>query len=282
MKLHIIDAGSFLCDGGGIFGGVPKILWSRHIQADDRNLIRLSMRCLLVEEGERKVLIETGAGDKLSWKFIENNGISHTHRLIESLKEAGFAPEDISDVVHTHLHWDHAGGGTTWDENKAAVPAFPNATYHCTRAQWENALNPNAREGDAYFENDLLPVQRSGRLNLIDEEQKLFPGFEIRIFNGHTPGQIIPVIEFNKHKIVFISDLVPTVANIPLKWVAAYDLFPVTTMEEKESFLREAYENKYLLFFNHDMEYECATVTWHEEKGPGVGQKGTLQFFLAE
>ncbi len=280
MDLHIIDAGTFKCDGGGIFGGVPKLLWSRQVKADERNLITLAMRCMLLEIDDRKILIETGAGDKLSWKFIDNNGIENSHLLIDSIEKAGFKAEDISDVIHTHLHWDHCGGGTTFDENKKAVPTFPNANYYCSKAQWENAMTPNPREGDAYFENDLLPVKDSVQLKLIDKEIELYPGLSLRIFNGHTPGQIVPIIEYKGKTIVYIADLVPTVANIPLKWIAAYDLYPVTAMEEKEKFLREAFKNNYILFFEHDMDYECATLDWDERKGPKVKEKGMLFDFL--
>jgi len=279
MQLHIIDAGNFLCDGGGIFGGVPKVLWSRQVKPDERNLIQLAMRCLLVVSGNRKVLIETGAGDKLSLKFIENNGIDDPHRLIDSLHNSGFQPEDITDVIHTHLHWDHCGGGTKFDENKKAVLTFPNATYHCTKAQWKNALNPNPREGDAYFENDLLPVFESGKLNLIEEECELIPGITLKIYNGHTPGMIVPIIDFNGQKIAYVNDLIPTVPNIPLKWIAAYDLLPVTAMAEKEQFSKEAIANNYLLFFEHDTQSECATIKWDERKGPVVAKTGSFNSF---
>jgi glyoxylase-like metal-dependent hydrolase (beta-lactamase superfamily II) len=280
MKIFTIDAGNFLCDGGGIFGGVPKILWERQIKADHRNLIKLAMRCMLVVEGNRKVLIETGSGDKLSWKFIENNGIENPLLLIESLNQAGFKPEDITDVLHTHLHWDHCGGGTKFNDKEEIVSTFPNATYHCTKSQWENALNPNPREGDAYFENDFLPLKDKGQLNLIEKEDELFPGFELRIFNGHTPGMIVPVIQFQRRKIVYVTDLTPLTSNIPLKWISAYDLYPVTSMEEKNSFLREAFENNYLLYFEHDTRFECATVRWDEKKGPLVDKKGELVDFI--
>ncbi len=280
MKIHIIDAGIFLCDGGGIFGSVPKILWEKHIKANELNLIKLSMRCLLVEHENRKVLIETGCGEKLSPKFILNNGIENPHKLIESLSEKGFTPEDITDVVHTHLHWDHCGGGTKFNEKNEAVITFPNATYHCSQTQWENALNPNPREDDAFFTDDLLPVMKSGRLNLIKEECDLFPGFSLRIFNGHTPGMIVPVISSGKNTIAYISDLAPLAANIPLKWVCSYDLYPVTTMEEKLSFFREAYENKYILFFEHDTEYESATLKWNDKKGPLVNKKSDYLSFI--
>lgn len=282
MEIIPIDAGTFLCDGGGIFGGVPKILWERHIKADSRNLIKLAMRCLLVIDGHRKVLIETGAGDKLSWKFIENNGIEDPQRLIESLHKAGVSEEEITDVVHTHLHWDHCGGGTRFDRNHEAVLTFPNATYHVTRKQWENALSPNPREGDAYFEDDLLPVEKSGRLNLIDEECELFPGFELRIFDGHTPGMIVPLIHSKGKKIAYVTDLAPLVANIPLKWISAYDLYPVMSMEEKAKFFKEAFEDNYILFFEHDTQFECATLRWDEKKGPLTDKKGSLNDFLTE
>lgn len=279
MQIFTIDAGNFLCDGGGIFGGVPKLLWERQIKADNRNLIKLAMRCLLVIEGNRKILIETGAGDKLSWKFIENNGIENPHLLIDSLQQAGFKPKDITDVLHTHLHWDHCGGGTKFNDKKEAVVTFPNATYHCTKAQWENALNPNPREDDAYFENDLIPVKESGQLHLIEDEHELVPGFEIRIFNGHTPGMIVPLLEFGGKKIAYITDLTPLTANVPLKWISAYDLYPVTSMEEKATFLREAYENNYILYFEHDRQYECATLKWDERKGPMIDKTGNLEAF---
>jgi glyoxylase-like metal-dependent hydrolase (beta-lactamase superfamily II) len=281
MQIFTIDAGNFLCDGGGIFGGVPKLLWERQIKADNRNLIKLAMRCLLIVEGNRNVLIETGAGDKLSWKFIENNGIENPYLLIDSLQQAGFKPEDITDVLHTHLHWDHCGGGTKFNEKKEVVLTFPNATYHVARSQWENALNPNPREGDAYFENDILPVAKSGKLNLIENECELFSGFELRIFNGHTPGMIVPLIEYQGHKIAYATDLTPLASNVPLKWISAYDLYPVTSMEEKNSFLREAFENKYILYFEHDTQFECATVRWDEKKGPLVDKKGDLVNFIS-
>lgn len=280
LEIFPIDAGSFLCDGGGIFGGVPKMLWERHIKADENNLIRLAMRCLIVSNGHRKVLIETGAGDKLSPKFIRNNGIEGSHKLLESIGQAGFSPEDITDVLHTHLHWDHCGGGTRYNSHHQLTITFPNATYHCARSQWENALNANPREDDAYFPNDLIPVEKSGRLNLIDDETTLFPGFELRIFNGHTPGMIVPVIDYRGKKLAYITDLAPVAANIPLKWIAAYDLFPVTAMEEKARFFKEIVDQQGVIFFEHDVDYECCTLRWDASKGPLVDKKGSLNTFF--
>ncbi|MDA3928803.1 MAG: MBL fold metallo-hydrolase [Prolixibacteraceae bacterium] len=280
MELYTIDGGNFLCDGGGIFGGVPKLLWSRQIKADDRNLIKLTMRCLLVVHDDRKILIETGAGTKLSWKFIENNGIENADILIDSIRNAGFTPDEITDVVHTHLHWDHCGGGTIINDKKEVIPTFQNAKYHVTRSHWENAMNPNPREGDAFFSDDLLPIEKAGLLNLIEEECELIPGFEMRIFNGHTPGQIIPIISYKNKKLVYISDLVPLVANIPTKWISAYDLYPVTSMEEKQSFLKEAYDENYILFFEHDIKFECASLKWNEKKGAVLDKTGKLSEFI--
>lgn len=280
MQLYQIDAGTFECDGGGIFGCVPKVLWSKRVPANERNMITIAMRCLLVIEGNRRILIETGAGEKLSDKFIRNNGINNRNKLVDSIKATGFQPEDITDVLHTHLHWDHCGGSTYINSNGAVATSFPNATYHCSKAQWENALNPNPREGDAYFTDDLLPVKNAGQLNLIEDDKELIPGIELRIFNGHTPGQIIPLIHYRDKTIAYVSDLIPTTANIPIKWIAAYDLFPVTTMEEKQAFLQEAYDKNYLLYFEHDLKYECAAVNWDETKGPKLGKTGNLADFL--
>ena len=280
MQLFQIDAGTFQCDGGGIFGSVPKVLWSKKVPADDRNMITITMRCLLVVEGNRKILIETGAGEKLSEKFIRNNGVDNKNMLIDSIRKAGFEPEEITDVLHTHLHWDHCGGSTHVNKSGKIVPSFPNATYHCSKSQWENALNPNPREGDAYFEDDLIPIEKARQLNLIESETDLVPDVELRIFDGHTPGQIIPLIHFKNKVIVYVSDLIPTVANIPTKWIASYDLFPVTTMEEKQAFLKEAVNKNFILFFEHDLEYECATVKWDEHKGPQINQTGKLSDFI--
>lgn len=280
ISLHIIEAGTFLCDGGGIFGGVPKLLWSRQVKADDRNLIKLAMRCLLVVSGKRKILIETGAGTKLGWKFIENNGIENPDQLIDSLAAAGYSPADITDVLHTHLHWDHCGGGTRIDKENQVVTTFPNAKYYCSRTQWENATNTNVRESDAYFDNDLLPVNQSGQLELIENECELIPGVELRIFNGHTPGMIVPIVSIGNKKVAYVNDLAPMVANVPLKWIAAYDLYPVAAMEEKERFFKEAYENNYVLFFEHDPQTECCTLKWDTKKGPLPDERGALLHFL--
>ncbi|MDA3879891.1 MAG: MBL fold metallo-hydrolase [Prolixibacteraceae bacterium] len=276
MDIYTIDAGTFKCDGGGIFGGIPKVLWSEHEPADEQNRITLAMRCLLVNDGLHKVLIDTGAGEKLCPEFIHQNEINNAGRLIASLKKNGITPEEITDVVHTHLHWDHCGGGTTLNKKGEPVPTFKNATYHCTQTQWYNALNPNEIEESAFFKNDLIPIEKSRQLNLIKEETELFPGFQLRIFNGHTPGMLVPIFGYKHRKVAYINDLFPVIANISLPWIAAYDLYPVTTLEEKRIFLREAYKKQYILMFEHDVNYECATIEWDEKRGAIVDHKGNL------
>lgn len=276
MQVIQINAGTFKCDGGGIFGSVPKVLWSRHIVADHNNMITIPMRCLLIVSEERKLLIETGAGNKHDEKFIRNNGLDNVNKLRASLNQAGFDLEDITDVLHTHLHWDHCGGSTFIDKNGNIVPTFPNAKYHVSKEQWENALAPNRREADAYFVDDFIPIKESGLLNIIDTETTHIPGVQLKFYNGHTPGQIIPFILFRGKTLVYVSDLIPTVANIPIKWIASYDLYPVTSMDEKESFMQEAAKNAYVLFFEHDPRFECAAVTWDEAKGSKLLGTGTL------
>ncbi|HKM93081.1 MAG TPA: MBL fold metallo-hydrolase [Prolixibacteraceae bacterium] len=282
IELHIIDAGTFLCDGGGIFGSVPKILWNRYIKADENNLIRLAMNCLLVVAGENKILIETGAGTKLSWKFIQNNGIENSDLLIDSLSRAGFSTTDITHVIHTHLHWDHCGGGTFIDSDKKIHLTFPKATYICSKAQWENANNANVRESDAYFDDDFFPILEQGKLQLIEQEGELFPGIDLRIFNGHTPGMIVPIITVGTKKVAYVNDLAPLCANVPLKWIAAYDLYPVIAMNEKASFFKEAFEGQYILCFEHDLQNECCSLKWDAQKGPLPDEKGSLDYFLTK
>lgn len=282
IELHLIDAGTFLCDGGGIFGTVPKILWNRYVKADENNLIRLAMNCLLVVVGNNKILIETGAGTKLSWKFIQNNGIENSDLLIDSLNKEGFSTADITHVVHTHLHWDHCGGATFIDANKKIHLTFPNATYICSKAQWDNATNANVRESDAYFDNDFFPILEQGKLQLIEEDGELFPGIDLRIFNGHTPGMIVPIITVGTKKVAYVNDLAPLCAHVSLKWIAAYDLYPVTAMNEKAIFFKEAFEGQYILCFEHDLQNECCTLKWDVKKGPLSDERGSLDYFLTK
>jgi len=259
MKLIPIYAGNFHCDGGALFGVIPKKLWSKVYPADENNFTKLALRCLLVDIGERKILIESGIGNHFPEKHLQNNGVENENCLEDSLQENGYSVEDITDVFFTHLHWDHCTGAVRNSRGKMD-PTFPNANYWCSKSQWENSKISNAREKAAYYTDVLDFIFHTGKLNLVENECELFPNIEVRFFDGHTPGQMIPFIRFEEKTIVYMADLIPTVANIPLLWLAAYDLYPVKAMEEKEIFLEEAAKNGYILFFGHDFNTECATV----------------------
>jgi len=260
MKLISISAGSFHCDGGALFGVIPKKLWNKVYPADVDNFTRLSLRCLLVDSGEKKILIETGLGNHYSEKHLQNNGVETGNHLEESLREKGYSPHEITDVLFTHLHWDHCTGAVK-NQNGQLEVVFPNANFWCSKMQWDHSGISNAREKAAYHREVLDFLFESGRLNLVETEGKLFPHINVRFYNGHTPGQLIPFISFNDKTFVYMADLIPTAAHVPLLWIAAYDLFPVSTMEEKEKFLNEAVEKEYLLLFEHDFYTECATVS---------------------
>ncbi|SHG02358.1 Glyoxylase, beta-lactamase superfamily II [Tangfeifania diversioriginum] len=262
MKLIPISAEHFHCDGGALFGVIPKVLWSKVYPADENNFTKLALRCLLIDQGDRKILIETGIGNHYSEKHLKNNGVTGLDQLEKSLSENGYLPHDITDVFLTHLHWNHATGAVK-NENGELQLRFPNATHWCSQIQWEHSKISNPRESAAFHAEVLEFLMATGQLNLVEKKGELFPRIEVRFFDGHTPGQMLPFIQFEGKTVVYTSDLVPTAANVPLLWVAAYDLNPVEVMQEKEKFLEEAAEKNYILFFEHDFYHETATI----EKG---------------
>jgi len=275
MKLHPIFAGNFSCDGGAMFSVIPKVLWNKVYPADKNNIIPIVLRCLLVDLGERKILIESGVGNHYPEKVRRNNGHSQTDILEQSLAEKGYNPEDITDVLFTHLHWDHCNGAVLNESGKLKLQ-FPNAKHWCSKKQWEHSKISNIRERAAYYPEIINFLKAEGNMQLVDSNCELFPGISVRMFDGHTPGQMIPFINTGEKTYVYMADLVPTAANIPIVWLASYDLYPVTALEEKEQFLREAAENEYILFFEHDYFTECATVEW-TEKGPKLKEKFSFQ-----
>ncbi len=260
MKINIIDAGNFKCDGGAVFGVVPKVLWEKHYPADSSNYCNLAMRCLLVENGDRRILIDTGAGNKQSSKFFSHYHLNGNASLTGSLKKSGYDPSDITDVVLTHLHFDHCGGAVNFDEKGLSL-AFPNAIYWISLAQWNNFFNPNPRESAVYFHENISRITDAGKIRLIGSQQNIIPELELRVYNGHSPGQIIPFIYTKKGTIVFMADLIPVMASIPILWVSAYDVQPLVSLNEKKSFLTEAVKNDYTLFFEHDLYNECCKLT---------------------
>jgi glyoxylase-like metal-dependent hydrolase (beta-lactamase superfamily II) len=267
MKLYSILTGNLKLDGGAMFGVVPKVIWSKLYPCDENNLCNWSMRCLLVEEGDRRILIDTGIGNKQTEKFFSNYYLNGADSLDDSLAKVGYTTDDITDVILTHLHFDHCGGAVRWNEERTDyLPAFENAIYYISRQQWEWATHPNNREKASFLKENILPIQEKGKLHLIESDDTLFPGVSVRLFNGHTDGQVIPFIRYNITTVVYMADLMPSSAHIPLPYVMSYDTRPLVTLKEKEIFLRKAVQNNYLLFFEHDLYRECCTVM-ETEKG---------------
>jgi len=244
-----------------MFGVVPKALWSRVYPSDKNNLIVLTLRSLLVEADSHLILVDTGWGDKQNEKFFRHVHLHDGEGLIGGLTRRGYKPEDITDVVLTHLHSDHSGGGVVRRKKGTGFElTFPNATYHVSRTQWEWASENNLREEDAFLEENILPISQSGQLNLVDEEGELFKGFSVRICYGHTPGLMIPVLKYKRKTLVYTGDLIPTVAHIPLIWNMSYDIESLRTIKEKEQILNEALSNDYVLVFQHDVHVECCNL----------------------
>jgi glyoxylase-like metal-dependent hydrolase (beta-lactamase superfamily II) len=272
MKLYPIETGNFKLDGGAMFGVVPKTIWSRTNPADANNLIDIAARCLLIEDGNRLILIDTGMGDKQSEKFFGYYSLWGSHSMDKSLAKHGFSRDDITDVFMTHLHFDHCGGRVQWTKDKTGYePAFKNAKFWSNENHWEWATKPNPREKASFLSENILPMQESGQLNFIKrpagdflEESEL--GFGIFFADGHTEKQMIPHIQYKGNTIVFMADLLATAGHIPVAYVMGYDTRPLLTMPEKTKFLNAAADNDYYLFLEHDAHNEIITVQ-HTEKG---------------
>jgi glyoxylase-like metal-dependent hydrolase (beta-lactamase superfamily II) len=280
MKLHLFNIANFKVDGGAMFGVVPKALWSKVYPADENNLVTLSLRSLVIDTGERKILFDTGWGDKQDEKYFRYAHIHNGERLLGGLEKRGFKPEDITDVFLTHLHADHCGGAVKKGNKPGGYElTFPGAIYHVSRAQWEWALKGNLREEDAYPEENFLPLGQSGHLNLIDSEGELFPGVSVVICYGHTPGLMIPVIKYNNKIIVYTGDLIPTAAHLPLLWNMSYDIESLKTIEEKKRILDEALKYNYILLFQHDVQVECCYLK-ETPKGARIKESFRLEDIL--
>jgi len=278
MKIFFVNAEHVKFDGGACFGVVPKSIWSKQYPPDENNMVVFSLRNLLVVENERKILFDTGVGNKQDEKFGSHFYLNGHDNLINSLKKLGFSPDDITDVVQTHLHFDHCGGTFRLNSNHETEPVFKNADYWCSKAQWEWANNPNPREKASYLKENLLPFEQSRRLKLIEKEIQFTENIFLKLVGGHTDGQIIPMIRFRNQTLVFMADFIPTAGHVSLPYIASYDTRPLLSMEEKQKFLNEAAEKNYLLLFQHDAINECCTV--HQtEKGVRVKEKGNLGDF---
>jgi glyoxylase-like metal-dependent hydrolase (beta-lactamase superfamily II) len=260
MKLISIPTGNFKLDGGATFGVVPKSIWKKMYDADENNLINLAMRCLLVDINDHKVLIDTGCGNKQSEKFFRHYYLNGDDSLAGSLANAGYTFDDITDVIHTHLHFDHCGGSVLRNEKDELVPTFKNATYWVSEQQWAWAMNPNRKESASYLPENILPLQESGQLKMIKEEGMMFPGINVRFFNGHTDGQIIVYINYYGNTLIFGGDLMPLTGLVHLPYVMSYDTRPLITLEEKETFLNEVIDQQQTIFLEHELATECITV----------------------
>ena len=259
-----------------MFGVVPKVIWSKAYPCDENNLCNWIMRCLLIVDDDRRILIDTGIGTKQPEKFFSNYYLNGEASLDSSLANAGFTTDDITDVILTHLHFDHCGDAIRWNEDKTGyVPTFKNAIYHTSKKQWDWATNPNNREKASFLKENILPIKELGRLNLIEEDCDLFPRVSVRLFNGHTNGQVIPFIGYEGTTLVYMADLLPSAAHIPLPYVMSYDTRPLITLDEKSLFLDEAVNNEYVLFFEHDLYHECCTLA-QTEKGIRMKEAFTL------
>jgi glyoxylase-like metal-dependent hydrolase (beta-lactamase superfamily II) len=278
MKLYSINAGYFKLDGGAMFGVVPKSIWNKLNPADENNMCSWALRCLLIEDGGKLILVDTGMGNKQDTKFFSHYYMHGDDTLEKSLAAHGFTKDDITDVFLTHLHFDHCGGAII-KEGEKLVPAFKNATYWSNERHWQWAVEPNAREKASFLKENILPIEESGQLKMVDsikmtddstaaiicQPTSILPDLSFYTVYGHTGAMMLPVIKYNDKTIVYMADLLPSVAHIPLPYVMGYDMFPLTTLNEKKQFFEEALANNYILFFEHDPVNECCTLQMTEK-----------------
>ncbi|AXY77395.1 MBL fold metallo-hydrolase [Paraflavitalea soli] len=275
MKLHTINTGNFKLDGGAMFGVVPKSIWNKLNPSDENNLCSWAMRCLLIEDGNRLILVDNGIGNKQDAKFLGHYYLHGDDSLDGSLQKIGFHRNDITDVFLTHLHFDHCGGSITREGDKL-VPAFKNATYWSNLRHWEWATKPNEREKASFLKENILPIEQSGQLKFVEPLDGIAFGkhMSVRFVNGHTDAMMLPQIQYKDRTVIFMADLLPSTGHIPLPYVMAYDMFPLTTLQEKKAFLTEAVEKDYILFFEHDPVNECCTLQMTEK---GIRSKDTFR-----
>ncbi len=284
MKLHVINTGNFKLDGGAMFGVVPKTLWSKTNPADEYNMCNWAMRSLLIEDGNRLILIDNGIGNKQDSKFYSHYFLNGNDTLENSLKIVGFVSDDITDMFLTHLHFDHCGGSIKYNKDKTGFETtYKNATYWSNTEHWEWATKPNPREKASFLKENILPIQQSGQLKFVEGENSKQLGADVSIsyMRGHTDAMMIPHIQYKNKTLVFMADLLPSVGHIPLPYVMGYDTRPLLTLSEKEKFLTRAADEEFILFFEHDSVNECCTVQ-HTEKGIRMKKTFTLKEFFGE
>ena len=284
MNLYSIETGLFKLDGGAMFGVVPKVIWNEINPADEKNLCTWTMRCLMIKDGRRLILIDNGIGNKQDEKFLRHYYLHGDDSLDKSLGKHGFHRDDITDVFLTHLHFDHCGGSIIKEGDKL-VPAFKNAIYWSNEKHWNWAVHPNDREKASFLTENILPIRESGQLQFIPTPETEFSDtllsahftdtISVRFVSGHTENMMLPQIKYKDKTIVYMADLLPSAGHIPLPYVMAYDMFPLTTMQEKKAFLNEALENNYILFFELDVQVECCDLK-KTERGIRMGNSYRL------
>jgi glyoxylase-like metal-dependent hydrolase (beta-lactamase superfamily II) len=276
MQLHTINTGLFKLDGGAMFGVVPKAIWHKLNPADENNMCTWAMRCLLIETSDKLILIDTGIGNKQSDKFFSYYYLHGEDTLQKSLHQKGFSAHDVTDVILTHLHFDHCGGAV--EKNGDLLhPAFKNATYWSTEKHWQWAINPNDREKASFLKENFLPLHQSGQLQFIEQHASPINELSFYISNGHTESMIVPVIQYKSHTIAYMADLIPSAAHIPIPYVMGYDVRPLDTMQEKNEFLQQAVAENYLLYFEHDPSIACVSI---QETEKGIRQKEVIDIAL--
>lgn len=266
MKIFPVIAENWKMDGGVAFGVVPQTIWKKLAEPDEFNRIKITSRCLLVEDGNRLVLIDTGMGRKQTEKYYSYRHLFGEENMKDSFKKLGYSFDDVTDILFTHLHDDHCGGAVELDKEGKAQLVFKNARHYVSEEQWNWAMHPNKREAGSFFKENLLPIEKSGRLNLLNLEGKLTENISYRFFHGHTQGLIVPFIKCNNKSVVFLADFIPASSHIPLPFIASVDIQPLVALKEKEMFLKEAADKGYYLVFEHDYDTECCTVK-NSEKG---------------
>ena len=276
MKLYTIDTGFFKLDGGAMFGVVPKSIWQKTNPADEFNLCSWAMRCLLIQEGDRLILIDNGIGYKQDERFLKHYHLHGDDTLEKSLTNLKFSKDDITDVFLTHLHFDHCGGSIDRQADGALVPAFKNATFWSNKEHWQWAIEPNDREKASFLKENILPIQESGKLKFIDtlDGVSFTDNIQIRFAFGHTDSMMLPQISYKGKTILYMADMLPSVGHIPMPYVMSYDMFPLNTLKEKKKYLEEAVQNDYILFFEHDPVNECCTL---QETEKGIRVKDTFK-----
>lgn len=271
MNLYSVNTGHFKLDGGAMFGVVPKSIWNKLNPADENNMCSWAMRCLLIEDGKRLILVDNGMGDKQDQKFFSYYYLHGNDTLERSLNKYGFSSDDITDMVLTHLHFDHCGGSIKYNADRTKTePAFRNAKYYCNEKHWEWAIHPNPREKASFLKENIFPIKESGQLNFINENTELLPGLRFMEVNGHTEAMMLPIINYKGSTVAFLADLIPSAAHIPIPYVMGYDTRPLETLKEKEKLLNKAFENKWTLFFEHDPAIECVNLELTER---GIRQR---------